>query len=147
MPHQGESMTNTPLTSRLRILALLAGCIAILGLAACGGDDSTTSSTTSSTTTATGATGESSTTTSGNTGDVPGDASALRDQFNQQLLQVLTTQQNLTQSQAECAINELEQSVSDEQLQQAILEAAQSGEAPQDLINEAFDAGAACADQ
>ena len=140
-------MTNSPLTSRLRILALLAGCIAILGLAACGGDDETTSST-SSTTTATGTTGESSTTTSGDTGgDVSGDASALRDQFNQQLLQVLTTQQNLTESQAQCAIDELEQSVSDEQLQQAIVEAAQSGQAPQDLINEAFDAGAACADQ
>ena len=87
--------------------------------------------------------------TSGNTdtGDLPGDASALRDQFNQQLLQVLTTQQNLTQSQAQCAIDELEQSVTDEELQQAIVEAAQSGQAPQDLINEAFDAGAACADQ
>ena len=83
----------------------------------------------------------------GDTSDLPGDASALRDQFNQQLLQVLTTQQNLTQSQAQCAIDELEQSVTDEELQQAIVEAAQSGQAPQDLINEAFDAGAACADE
>jgi len=138
-------MTNSPLT-RLRILALLAGCIAVLGLAACGGGDDTTSSTTTSTTT-TETTGETSSATSGtDTGDVP-DASALRDQFNQQLLQVLTTQQNLTQSQAQCAIDELEQSVSDEQLQQAILDAAQSGEAPQDLIDKAFDAGAACADE
>ena len=139
-------MTNSPPTTRLRALALLAGCLAILGLAACGGGDDTTSSTTS--TTATDATGESSTT-SGNTdtGDLPGDASALRDEFNQQLLQVLTTQQNLTQSQAQCAIDELEQSVTDEELQHAIVEAAQSGQAPQDLINEAFDAGAACADQ
>ena len=139
-------MTNSPLTTRLRALALLAGCIAILGLAACGGGDDTTSTSTSSSTTApTDTTGA----TSGNTdtGDLPGDASALRDQFNQQLLQVLTTQQNLTQSQAQCAIDELEQSVTDEELQQAIVEAAQSGQAPQDLINEAFDAGAACADQ
>ena len=102
----------------------------------------TSSSSTTAPTDTTGAT-------SGNTdtGDLPGDASALRDQFNQQLLQVLTTQQNLTQSQAQCAIDELEQSVTDEELQQAIVEAAQSGQAPQDLINEAFDAGAACADQ
>ena len=138
-------MTNSPLTTRLRALALLAGCIAILGLAACGGGDDTTSTSTTSTTAPTDTTGA----TSGNTdtGDLPGDASALRDQFNQQLLQVLTTQQNLTQSQAQCAIDELEQSVTDEELQQAIVEAAQSGQAPQDLINEAFDAGAACADQ
>ncbi len=132
-------MTNSPLRTRFRVLALLAGCVAILGLAACGGDDETTSTT--STTAPTGATG------SGDTSDLPGDASALRDQFNQQLLQVLTTQQNLTQSQAQCAIDELEQSVTDEELQQAIVEAAQSGQAPQDLINEAFDAGAACADE
>lgn len=137
-------MTNSPLTTRLRVLALLAGCIAILGLAACGGGDDT--STTSSTTAPAGTTGASSAT-SGDTGDLPGDASALRDQFNQQLLQVLTTQQNLTQSQAQCAIDELEQSVTDEELQQAIVEAAQSGQAPQDLINEAFDAGASCADE
>ena len=138
-------MTNSPLTTRLRALALLAGCIAILGLAACGGGDDTTSTSTTSTTAPTDTTGA----TSGNTdtGDLPGDASALRDEFNQQLLQVLTTQQNLTQSQAQCAIDELEQSVTDEELQQAIVEAAQSGQAPQDLINEAFDAGAACADQ
>ena len=138
-------MTNSPLTTRLRALALLAGCIAILGLAACGGGDDTTTTSSSTTTAPTDTTGA----TSGNTdtGDLPGDASALRDQFNQQLLQVLTTQQNLTQSQAQCAIDELEQSVTDEELQQAIVEAAQSGQAPQDLINEAFDAGAACADQ
>lgn len=138
-------MTNSPLT-RLRILALLAGCIAILGLAACGGDDETTSSSTTSSTPTSTTGADSSTSSDTDTGDLP-DAGALRDQFNQQLLQVLTTQQNLTQSQAQCAIDELEQSVSDEQLQQAILDAAQTGEAPQDLINEAFDAGAACAGQ
>jgi hypothetical protein len=137
-------MSGSPLTARLRVLALIAGCIAILGLAACGGDDSTSSSTT----TPTGATGASSadTTTSIDTGDLP-DASALRDQFNEQLLQVLTTTQNLSQSQAQCAIDELENSVSDEELQQAIVEAAQSGQPPQDLIDSAFDAGAQCADQ
>ncbi|MFI5122536.1 MAG: hypothetical protein ACHQJ5_06535 [Vicinamibacteria bacterium] len=139
-------MSGSPLTTRLRVLALIAGCVAILGLAACGGGDETTSS--SSTTTPTETTGADSTdsTTSVDTGDLP-DASVLRDQFNQQLLQVLTTTQNLTQAQAQCAIDELEQSVSDEELQQAIVEAAQTGQPPQDLIDSAFDAGAQCANQ
>lgn len=139
-------MSDSRLTTRLRVLALIAGCAAILGLAACGGDDETTSST--STTTPTGTTGAESTdsTTSVDTSDLP-DSDALREQFNQQLLQVLTTTQNLTQSQAECAIEELENSVSDDELQQAIVDAAESGQPPQDLIDSAFDAGASCASE
>jgi ABC-type glycerol-3-phosphate transport system substrate-binding protein len=134
-------MSDSPLTNRLRVLALIAGCVAVLGLAACGGDDDDSSSTTTTPAETTDATTD---TTSVDTSDLP-DAEALRDQFNQQLLQVLTTSQNLTQAQAECAIDELENSVSDEELQQAIVEAAQSGEPPQDLIDSAFDAGASCA--
>jgi hypothetical protein len=135
-------MSASPLTTRLRVLALIAGCVAVLGLAACGGDDETTTS--STTTTPTGATGTD--TTGTDTTDLSGgDAGALRDQFNQQLLQVLTTTQNLTESQAQCAIDALEESVSDEELQDAIVEAAQSGQPPQDLIDSAFDAGAQCA--
>lgn len=118
---------------------MIAGCVAVLGLAACGGDDETTSS--STTTTPTGTTGTDTTDLSG------GDAGALRDQFNQQLLQVLTTTQNLTESQAQCAIDALEESVSDEELQAAIVEAAESGQPPQDLIDSAFDAGAQCANE
>ena len=75
------------------------------------------------------------------------DAAALRDEFNRQLLQVLTTTQNLTDSQAQCAIDKLEQTVTDEQLKEAIVEAAQSGQPPQDLIDAGFDAGNECADQ
>ncbi len=56
-------------------------------LAACGGDDETTS--TSSTTTPTGATGTD-TTGDVDTSDLP-EASTLREQFNQQLLQILTS--------------------------------------------------------
>jgi hypothetical protein len=135
-------MPDSRFTTRLRVLALTAGCVAVLGLAACGGSDSTT---TSSTTTPTGATGAS-TTGSVDPNSLP-DAAALRDQFNQQLLQVLTTTQNLTQSQAQCAIDALQNSVSDQELQQAILDAAQSGQPPQDLIDSAFQAGKDCASQ
>jgi hypothetical protein len=126
-----------------RPLALIAVCIAVLGLAACGGDDETAS--TSSTTTPTGATGAD--TTGGvDTSDLP-DPSTLREQFNQQLLQILTSTQGMSQSQAECAVKELETRISDEEIQQAIAEAAQTGQSPQDLIDEAYDAGAKCADQ
>lgn len=120
-------MSASPLTTRLRVLALIAGCVAVLGLAACGGDDETTAS---STTTPTGATGAETTDTTDTTDLSGGDASELRDQFNQQLLQVLTTTQDLTESQAQCAIDALEESVSDEELQEAIVEAAESGQPP-----------------
>lgn len=138
-------MSDSRLSTRLRMFLLAAGCAATLGLAACGGDDETTTSS-SSTTTPTGATGASTDTDTATTTDT-GDASSLRDQFNQQLLQVLTTAQGLTQEQAQCAIDALEESVSDQDLQDAIAEAAQSGEPPQDLIDAGFDAGQQCADQ
>jgi ABC-type glycerol-3-phosphate transport system substrate-binding protein len=134
-------MSHSPLTTRLRVLALIAGCVAVLGLAACGGDDDDSTATTTTPAETTDATTDS---TSVDTDDLP-DADVLREQFNQQLLQVLTTSQDLTQAQAECAIKELEDTVSDEELQQAIIDAAQSGEPPQDLIDSAFDAGASCA--
>ena len=121
------------------MLLLAAGCTAVLGLAACGDDDEPT---TTSTTVPTGATGDAT------TGDVDtGDVSALRDQFNQQLLQVLTTTQGLTETQAECAIDALEESVSDDELQAAIEEAASTGEPPQDLIDAGFEAGQSCANE
>jgi hypothetical protein len=135
-------MSDSPTLSRFRVLALLAGCLAVLGLAACGGGADTTSTATSSTVST------STTTLSTDTGGTgaPGgvDSAALRDAFNQQLMQVLTTTQGLTQAQAQCAVDALEQTVSDQQLQQAIEDAAQSGQPPKDLINEAFDAGAKC---
>ncbi len=132
-------MSDSRTSTRLRMLLLAAGCTAVLGLAACGGDDEEP---TSSTTVSTGATGEATT----DTGDIDtGDASELRDQFNQQLLEVLTTAQGLTESQAQCAIDALEESVTDDELQSAIEEAAQTGEPPQDLIDAGFEAGQGCA--
>ena len=132
-------MSDSRTSTRLRMLLLAAGCTAVLGLAACGDDEEPTSS---STTVPTGATGEAT------TGDIDtGDVGDLRDQFNQQLLQVLTTTQGLTEGQAQCAIDALEESVSDDELQSAIEEAASTGEPPQDLIDASFDAGQQCQDE
>ncbi len=132
-------MHESRIATRPRILALVAGCVATLGLAGCGGgDDETTSA---STTTAT----ETTTAETTDTGGGDPEAAALRERFNEQLLQVLTTTQNLTRAQAECAIDELESSVSDQELQRAIEAAAETGQPPQDLIDSAFDAGASCA--
>ena len=139
-------MSDSRTSTRLRVLLLAAGCAAVLGLAACGGDDES-----SSTTTPAATTGASSTDTGSTTGDLGNissdDIGALRDAFNQQLLQVLTTSEGLTQSQAECAIKELENSVSDQELADALQEAAQSGQPPQDLIDAGFEAGQTCAGQ
>ncbi len=133
-------MSSPSITTRFRAVAVAGACVAAIGFASCGGDDEET--TTTPTIEESGTTGE--------TGDVgaldTGDAGALRDQFNDQLITVLTTQQDLTQAQAECAVEELESSVSDDELQAAILEAAESGEAPQDLIDAGFEAGQSCAD-
>ena len=125
-----------------RSLVAIALCLAVLGLAACGGDDETSSA---PSTTPTGATG---TDTTGNvdTGDLP-EAGTLREQFDEQLLQILTTTQGMSQDQAECAVRELGSRISDEEIQQAIAEAAQTGQSPQDLIDEAFDAGAECSEK
>jgi hypothetical protein len=132
-------------TTWIRALLLAACCAAVLGLAACGGDDGDSTSTEAASTTTTTSTEDSGTTTS--IPDDAIDASALRDEFNRQLLTVLTTQQNLTDSQAQCAIDKLEQTVSDEDLKNAILEAAQTGQPPQDLIDAGFNAGKECAGQ
>ena len=123
-----------------RSLLLILAAVLALGLGACGGDDETTSS--STTTVPTGATGTD-TTGDVDTSDLP-DAATLREQFDQQLLQILQTTQGMSQSQAECAVDELHNRISDDQIREAIAEAAQTGQSPQDLIDEAFDAGAKC---
>jgi hypothetical protein len=128
-------------TTWIRALLLAACCAALLGLAACGGGDDSTSTEAASTTTS--STDDSATTTS--IPDDAIDAAALRDEFNRQLLTVLTTQQNLTDSQAQCAIDKLEESVSDEDLKNAIIEAAETNQPPQDLIDAGFNAGKECA--
>ncbi len=136
--------------TRLRAFAAVAATIAALGFAACGDDDDQTTTEAEATTTESTTADETTTTEETTTeadGIDTGDPDALRDAFNQQLLQVLTTQQGLSRAQAQCAIDELEDSVSDEEIQQGIVEAAQSGKPPQDLIDAGFDAGQACAEE
>ena len=109
---------------RLRTLATAATCVAALGIAACGGDDDDTS-----TTGASGATGAA-------------DVSDVRSQFNDQLRQVLTETQGLTDAQADCAIEELDKAISDEELESA----NETGEPSQDFLDAAVDAGEKCQD-
>ncbi|MQA73525.1 MAG: hypothetical protein GEU88_04110 [Solirubrobacterales bacterium] len=137
-------------SSRPRALAATAACVAALGLAACGGDDedgTTTTTGTEAADTTTTTTGESTSTTSTteSTTSTPetADVDALRDQFNEQLHQVLTEQQGLTASQADCAVDELQDSLTDDALQQV----AETGKPPEGLIDAAFEAGATCKDE
>jgi hypothetical protein len=125
-----------------RILIPLAAVLLAFGLTGCGGDDETTDSSSTTQADTTGA----ETRDELDTSDLP-DASTLREQFDQQLLQILTTTQNMSQAQAECAVEKLETRISDEEIQQAIAAAAQTGQSPQDLIDEAYDAGAECAER
>ena len=124
----------------LRSLAPLVACLAVLSIGACGGDDTTT--TTNPATTSTGA--ETTETSDIDTSGLP-DASALRDEFDEQLLKLLTTTQGLSEAQAQCAIDELEKKFTDEEIREAIAAAGETGQSPQDLIDAAFDAGADCA--
>ncbi len=135
-------MSRCRTTTLIRVLLLAIACSAMLALVACGGDDSTTTAAETSTTTTPATTDAGSTDAADSI-----DAAALRAEFNKQLLQVLTTTQNLTGSQAQCAIDKLEETVTDEQLKDAIVQAAQSGQPPQDLIDAGFQAGKECANQ
>ena len=133
-------MSRCRTTTLIRVLLLTIACGAILALAACGSDNSTTTAASTSTTTTPATTD----TSAADAADSI-DAGQLRDEFNRQLLQVLTTTQNLSDSQAQCAIDKLESTVTDEQLN-VIVQAAQSGQ-PQDLIDAGFQAGKECANQ
>ena len=127
-----------------RALAASIACLAALGLAACGGDDDTTPAASTTTDTTGVSSTQPTTTTSVDESSLP-DAGTLREQFNEQLLQILTTTQGLNEETAQCAIDQLEARISDEEIRQAIIDSAETGEPPQDLIDEAFDAGSECA--
>lgn len=115
-------------------MALAAAAAAGLALGACGGDDDTAASTTSTETTTTPAANG-------------GDASAQRDQFNRALLGVLTQTEDLTKSQADCAIDQLDSSLTDADIRSAVQSASSGGGVPEDILDAAFDAGQACAKQ
>jgi hypothetical protein len=112
----------TRLHARLLALALAAG----LGLSACGGGDDSSSSSTASTT--------SSTSTA---------ASDLRQKFDNLLQQNLTGNQGLSGDIANCVVKNLQQNVTDEQIQQVI----DSGQLTPAVTKAAQSAGITCAQQ
>lgn len=125
--------------ARLRALAT-ASCVAsILALAACG-DDGDGETTTPKPPPATVATGPES-------GPTNAEAAEARDRVNSALLDFLIDREGLPKRQAECAIDELESTVTDEDLQTALDEAAAGNGVPQDILDAAFEAGQSCADE
>jgi Tfp pilus assembly major pilin PilA len=129
----------------LRSLAPIVACLALLAVGACGGDAETTDTTTSTATSTDTTAAETTETDDVDTSGLP-DAATLRDVFNEQLLKLLTTTQGLSEAQAQCAIHELDKRFTDEEIREAIAAAGETGQSPQELIDEAFDAGAQCAD-
>jgi hypothetical protein len=117
---------SVPRTNRLRALVLAAVCSASLGIAACGGDDDT-----SSTTTPAGATGASGDAT---TGEVTANAI--------EALRASLEQQGLPSDTVDCVVEEVQNSVSDEELSQAE-EQLQNGEQPQ-VLQDAIQAAQSC---
>ncbi len=95
----------------IRALILTGLCAATLGLAACGDDEEATTPTTEAEATT-------STTEEEATALESDDPEVLREQFNAALRETLTTTQGLTDSQADCAIAELEDTITDDVLQE-----------------------------
>ena len=132
--------------SRPRALVATAGCLAALAVPGCGGgDDEATTGATTTGAQATASTTTESTSTPTKTDSTPashesGDIDAVRREFNDELRQVLVGRQGLSSGQASCAIAELQAALTD----QALRELRETGKPPPNLIDAAFDAGAAC---
>jgi uncharacterized protein YidB (DUF937 family) len=107
---------------------------ATLVLAACGDSTTTTVITTGATTPTTTA---STTTTS-----TEGSTSDLRQAFDTALRTNLVQKQGLTGEQADCVLDELQQTLPDSQIQATI-----SGQVPKAVTDAAFKAGLKCANQ
>ena len=112
-----------------RVPVALAVAIS-LSIAACGDDEETTTTSAAGVSGATGATGAESSTSDESLG-------ALEDALRENL----TGAQGLSEAQADCAIDEIFDEVSPEEIQQA----AQTGDIPKGLFESAFDAGVKCA--
>lgn len=121
--------------TKLRAAALAFVVAAGLGLAACGGDDSS-----DSTSADTSATDTSATSTSADTSTSSG-SSDVRAQFDQLLQDNLTGQQGLDNAVAECVVKELQANVTDDQIQEVI----DSGSLTPEVTKAATDAGIKCA--
>jgi hypothetical protein len=127
-------------TTRIRALVLAAVCAASLGVAACGGDDDETTDT--ATTPAVDTTDTSADTT--DTGAVSGD---IREQFDQIVRQSLESAAAAgAPIDVDCAVDRLQEVLSDEDVQ-ALIDASQSGgQPPSDIQQELANAGAECVD-
>ncbi len=118
----------------IRALILTGVCAATLGLAACGDDEE------EATTPTTEAEATTSTTEEEATALESDDPEVLREQFNAALRETLTTTQGLSESQADCAIAELEDTITDDVLQ----ELSETGTVSAEVQEAAVDAGIAC---
>jgi hypothetical protein len=115
--------------TKLRAAALAFVIAAGLGLAACGGDDSSDSSSSTSATDTTSSDASSS------------DSSDVRAQFDDLLQENLTGQQGLDSAVADCVVKELQANVTDEQIQEVI----DSGALTPEVTKAATNAGIKCA--
>jgi hypothetical protein len=127
-------------TTRIRALVLAAVCAASLGVAACGGDDDETTDTTTTPAVETTDTGAETT----DTGAVSGD---IREQFDQIVRQSLESAAAAgAPIDVDCAVDRLQEVLSDEDVQ-ALIDASQSGgQPPSDIQQELANAGAECVD-
>jgi hypothetical protein len=105
--------------TRIRMLAVTAGCAAALSLAACGDDEESSDS---------GATGASGT-----------DIEQIREEFTAGAVDA-AAEQGATNAQVECLREEINDQVTDEML----LEANETGEMSAEVQEIAVDAGLAC---
>ena len=117
---------------RIRALVLTGVCAATLGLAACGEEEESTAPTTEA---------EAATSTEEEATELESDdPEVLREQFNAALRETLTTTQDLSDAQAECAIEELQETITDDVLQ----ELSETGAVSAEVQEAAVDAGITC---
>lgn len=121
-----------------RGVALLVAVVSSLGVASCGDDSADTTSTNGKQPPAAVATGPES---------GPSGSTELRNRFNDALLDILTQREDLSPSQARCALDELNRSITDEDIEDAMDNATSGASVPEDVLDAAFDAGQACADE
>jgi hypothetical protein len=104
-------MSNHRTGTRMRVLVVAGACAAAIGLASCGGDDSSSS-----------------------------DVEALREEFNAGLVDAAASEGSLTDAQAECLAEKLQEGVTDEMLQAA----EDAGEMTPEIQEASIQAGIDC---
>jgi hypothetical protein len=138
-------MVRSGIDSAPKRAALLALAVAAaIALGACGGSSTTTVTTTSTpttpATTSTSTTPTTSTSSNSTTGATTTTSGNVRQAFETALRANLLNQQHLTQARTDCVIKELDQSLSDAEIQQVT-----QGQFPSSLAKKASQAGVTCA--